>query len=167
MAKKMKNMEKDMRKGGKRIVAKSPMKALKRVLTYLKPYKARLAVALACLIGHVFTSVGGTFLLSVVVDQYILPLAYKAGVITTATYAARAAVVTTTDFAIMVGIMAAVYVCGALMHYLYNYSVTYITTKVLQNVRDSLFVKMQSLPIKYFDTHRHGDIMSHWHAYFG
>ena len=160
MAKKMKNMEKDMRKGGKRIVAKSPMKALKRVLTYLKPYKARLAVALACLIGHVFTSVGGTFLLSVVVDQYILPLAYKAGVITTATYAARAAVVTTTDFAIMVGIMAAVYVCGALMHYLYNYSVTYITTKVLQNVRDSLFVKMQALPIKYFDTHTHGELMS-------
>ncbi len=162
MAKKMKknSPEMDMKQGGKRMRAKSPMKTFKRILSYLKPFKGRLSLSLVCLIFHVLSSVGGTFMLSVAIDSYILPLAYKAGVITNASYAARAAVVELADFGMIVGVMASIYVFGALMHYLYNYNVTLITTMVLQNVRDEMFEKMQRLPIKYFDTHTHGELMS-------
>ncbi len=166
MAKKMGKKQNERMKqargghGGKNMRAKSPMKTFKRILTYLKPYKFRLSLSFVCLILHVLSSVGGTFMLSVAIDSYILPLAYKAGIIQTASYAARAAVVELKDFGMIVGVMACIYVAGALMHYLYNYNVTLITTKVLQNVRDEMFVKMQRLPIKYFDTHTHGELMS-------
>ena len=161
MAKKMKKQaERDMLKGGKRIVAKSPMKAFKRILSYLKPYRVRLGFALVCLIGHVLCSVGGTFMLSIAIDKYILPLAYQSGAITNAAYAERAAQVTMASFGGIVGVMAAIYVLGALTHYLYNYTVTLVTTKVLQNVRDEMFVTLQRLPIKYFDTHTNGELMS-------
>lgn len=149
-----------MMKKGKGMKAQNPGKTLKRVLAYLKPYKARLAFTAMCLIGHVLCNVGGTYLLGYITDGYILPLAYKAGVITTASYAARAAEVTMADFGGIVAILATIYVLGASMQYLYNYSIMYISSKVLQNVRDEIFVTLQRLPIRYFDTHTHGELMS-------
>lgn len=145
---------------GKRYSAKSPAKTFKRILSYLAPYKAWVIFALVCMVANVLANVGGTFMLSVVIDNYVLPLAYKAGVPVGAVYAERAATVTLGQFGGMVGVMIAVYLAGALLHYVYNYINVSVTTKVLQNIRNEMFEKMQRLPIRYFDTHTHGDIMS-------
>ncbi len=134
---------------GKNFRAQSPSKTFKRILSYLKPYTPHLIGALICMIANVVCNIAGTFMLgSVLVNDYILPLANKS------------ADVTLTDFAGMVGVMAAMYVVGAGLHYVYNYIIVRVTTKVLQNVRDEMFEKMEKLPIRYFDTHAHGDIMS-------
>ena len=60
----------------------------------------------------------------------------------------------------MVAVMAAVYLAGALGTLLYNRIIAIIGQKVLKEIRDDLFVKMQTFPIRFFDTHTHGDIMS-------
>lgn len=60
----------------------------------------------------------------------------------------------------MVAVMAAVYLAGALGTLLYNRIIAIIGQKVLKEIRDDLFVKMQTFPTRFFDTHTHGDIMS-------
>lgn len=60
----------------------------------------------------------------------------------------------------MVATMAAVFLVGALATLLYNRIIAIIGQKVLKEIRDDLFVKMQTFPIRFFDTHTHGDIMS-------
>ena len=143
--------------------AKNPMQTLKRILGYWKPYKGHLIGAFVCMIANVLCNIAGTFMLgAVVVNNYILPLAYQNGVYVTANeeIIARAAEVTMANFGGIIGVMAVMYVVGAGLHYLYNYILVRVTAQTLQNVRDEMFVKMEKLPIKDFDTHTHGDIMS-------
>lgn len=145
--------------------AKSPAKTFKRILGYLSPFKGLLAVALVCMVANVLCNIGGTFMLSIVINDFILPLAYKSGVIAipadaTAELIERVAEITLGDFGMIVGVMAAIYLTGALLHYVFNYIIVRITTQVLQNVRNEMFEKMQALPIRFFDTHTHGDLMS-------
>lgn len=146
-----------------KFAAKSPMKTFKRILGYLKPFKGMLIVAFVCMIANVLCNIGGTFMLSVVINDFILPLFYQAfgaPADASAELLARIAEITIGDFAMIVGVMATVYIVGALLHYVFNYLIVRITTQVLQNVRDEMFEKMQSLPIRFFDTHTHGDLMS-------
>ncbi len=133
--------------------ATSPSKTFKRILSYLAPFKGRLVVALVCMLIHVLCNVGGTFMLSIVINNFILPLV--AG--QTVTLGVLDGVAALGG---IIGIMATMYLLGASLHYVYNYTIVSVTTKVLRNVRDEMFEKMQKLPIKYFDTHAHGDIMS-------
>ncbi|MCM1455980.1 MAG: ABC transporter ATP-binding protein/permease [Bacteroides sp.] len=146
-------MPKQMNQTSGNFKAKSPAKTFKRILGYLKNYKGSLIFALICMIANVVGNVGGTFMLSIVFEKFILPLAEGNHV----TFGAL------TDLGALGGIiaiMAAIYIVGAGLHYVYNYIIVRITTRVLQNVRNEMFEKMQKLPIKYFDTHTHGDIMS-------
>ena len=62
----------------------------------------------------------------------------------------------------MIGVLAIVYVFGIISSYLYNRLLAVISQGVLKKIRDEMFNKMQELPIKYFDTHTHGDIMSRY-----
>lgn len=146
-----------------RFRAKNPMQTFKRILGYWKPFRGQLIGALICMIANVLCNIAGTFMLgSVVVNNYILPLAYSHGAYVTANeeIIKRAAEVTIQNFGGIIGVMAAMYVVGAGLHYLYNYILVKVTTQTLQNVRDEMFVKMEKLPVRYFDTHTHGDIMS-------
>lgn len=148
---------------GKAFRAKNPMETFKRILGYLKPYKGLLVVAFICMIANVVCNIAGTFIIgNVIVNNFILPLAHKAGVIisSNAEIIALAGEITKTDFAIIIAVLACVYAVGAGLHYVYNYTIVKITTQVLENVRNEMFEKMENLPIKYFDTHTHGDIMS-------
>lgn len=143
--------------------AKNPIQTFKRILGYWKPFKGQLMGALVCMIANVLCNIAGTFMLgSVVVNNYILPLAYSHGayVTTNPDIIARAAEVTIQNFGGIIGVMAAMYVIGAGLHYLSDYILVRVTTQTLQNVRDEMFVKMEKLPVRYFDTHTHGDIMS-------
>lgn len=143
--------------------AKNPIQTFKRILGYWEPFKGQLIGALICMIANVLCNIAGTFMLgSVVVNNYILPLAYSHGayVTTNPDIIARAAEVTIQNFGGIIGVMAAMYVIGAGLHYLSDYILVRVTTQTLQNVRDEMFVKMEKLPVRYFDTHTHGDIMS-------
>ncbi len=143
--------------------AKNPMQTFKRILGYLKPYKGLLTIAVICMIANVVCNIAGTFIIgNVIVNNFILPLAYQFGNLATEDVAIiqRATEITTNDFAVIIGVLAAVYAVGAVLHYVYNYTLVKVTTKVLQNVRNEMFEKMEKLPIRYFDTHTHGDIMS-------
>ncbi len=142
-----------MKANGQNFKAKNPSKTFKRIMSYLKPYKVRLVFAVICMLANVVCNVGGTFMLSIVIDSFIMPLV-NGETVTLGVLTGLGAL------GGIVGIMAAIYVTGALLHYIFNYIVVVITTQILQNVRDEMFAKMQTLPIKFFDTHTHGDLMS-------
>ncbi|MEG1529435.1 MAG: ABC transporter ATP-binding protein [Clostridia bacterium] len=117
-------------------------------MSYLGAYKLRLTVALICMVANVLSNIAGTYMLSVIIDKYIIPLASGSTAVTLA------------GFGVMVGIMAAIYAAGALLYYIFNRTTVKITCEVLQKIRDDMFEKMQKLPIKFFDTHSHGELMS-------
>ena len=59
-------------------------------------------------------------------------------------------------------VMGCIYLSGVIATLLYNRLMVAIAQGILKNIRDEMFVHMQTLPIRYFDTHTHGDIMSHY-----
>ena len=67
----------------------------------------------------------------------------------------------------MLCLMAAVYLAGVLATLLYNRIMAVIAQGTLKEIRDDMFAHMQTLPIKYFDTHTFGDVMSHYHQRYG
>ena len=125
-----------------------PMATFKRILSYFKPYKGRVILAGISLVLNVAATVGGTFMLSVIIDDYIGPLV------------SGSSAVTMGDFAMMTGVMASLYLIGVLLHYAYNWIIVNMTTKIQRNIRDQMFESMQKLPVRFFDTHANGDIMS-------
>ena len=143
----MSRNKKPERKAGK-YTAGHPMATFRRILSYFAPYKGRVVLAGISLVLNVAATVGGTFMLSVIIDDYIGPLASGASGVTMA------------DFALMTGIMAAMYLVGVLLHYTYNWIIVNMTTQIQRNIRDQMFENMQKLPIRFFDTHANGDIMS-------
>ena len=143
----MSRNKKPERKAGK-YTAGHPMATFRRILSYFAPYKGRVVLAGISLVLNVAATVGGTFMLSVIIDDYIGPLASGASGVTMA------------DFALMTGIMAAMYLVGVLLQYTYNWIIVNMTTQIQRNIRDQMFENMQKLPIRFFDTHANGDIMS-------
>ena len=143
----MSHNKKPERKAGK-YTAGHPMATFRRILSYFAPYKGRVVLAGISLVLNVAATVGGTFMLSVIIDDYIGPLASGASGVTMA------------DFALMTGIMAAMYLVGVLLQYTYNWIIVNMTTQIQRNIRDQMFENMQKLPIRFFDTHANGDIMS-------
>ncbi len=128
---------------------KMDMKTVKRVLGYLAEYKWRLVVVMVCILLSALAGVYGSKFLQTLVDGYIDPL-IKAK---------------STDLSGLLReiiILAGVYVMGALANFAYNRIMVVVSQSVLKDIRDSMFAKMQTLPIKYFDTHSFGDTMSRY-----
>ena len=119
-----------------------------RLLSYVgRGYLAMFVVVIFCIMVSAIASVSGSLFLGNLIDNYIEPLL----------------VMETPDFsglARVVGMMVCLYLVGALCAYLYNRLMVVISQGVQKRIRDDLFGHMQTLPIKYFDTHAHGDIMS-------
>ncbi len=129
---------------------KMDMGTVKRVLKYLVDYKWRLMVVVFCIIFSALAGVYGSKFLQTLVDGYITPLVNAGG---------------TPDFSGLakeIIILAVVYVLGALSTFAYNRIMVAVSQSVLKDIRDTMFEKMQSLPIKYFDTHSFGDTMSRY-----
>ena len=113
----------------------------------LKNYTPHCIVVLLCIFGSAFVSVKGTLFMQTLIDDYILPLMSQSN----------------PDFrplgmAIMK--LALFFVAGALMTYTYNRIMVNVSQGTMKKIRIDVFTHMESLPIKYFDTHAHGDIMS-------
>ncbi|MBR3794568.1 MAG: ABC transporter ATP-binding protein [Clostridia bacterium] len=133
---------------GKRPGAKDPKKTLKRILSeVIRHYKYHYLLVLLCIVVSTLASVRGTLFTQSLIDDYILPLSAQDN----------------PDFGplgrAMLGV-ALFYALGAFASWLQNYTMIFVTQGTLRNLRLRLYEKMQSLPVKYFDTHAHGDIMS-------
>jgi len=123
-------------------------KTLKRLLSIIfKNYKIQCIVVLICILISSLANVAGTLFLKRLIDTYIEPFIGVASPNFTPLLKALV-------------IMGAVYYTGVLSTYMYNRIMINVSQGTLKTVRDDMFSHMERLPIKYFDTHTHGDIMS-------
>jgi len=133
---------------GEKPEVKNPGKMLKRILIYIwKDYKFHLIAVLAGILVGVLANVQGTMFMKTLVDDYIQPMVETGS----------------RDFGPLLLAMARVagfYALGAASTYLYNRLMIYVTQGTLRNLRVEMFRHMETLPLRYFDTHPHGDIMS-------
>ena len=134
-------------RGAKPTVA-NPGKVFKRIIGFVaKNYLLQCIVVLVCIVLTVFSTIQGTMFTKTLIDQYIMPLMQQ----TVPDY---------TELLHAIIRVACFYAVGVIAAYVNTRMMVYVTQGTMRSLRDELFVHMESLPIKYFDTHAHGDIMS-------
>lgn len=127
---------------------KNSGQTLKRVLGYvLKNYRWSFACVVVCILATVMATLYGTLFTQRLIDDYILPLT-------------KAQKPDSLPLAKALAGLTGVYVLGIICAYSYNRIMINITQGTMRNLRIDLFTHMEFLPIRYFDTHAHGDIMS-------
>ena len=123
---------------------------IKRLLGYVfGQYKKQLIIVFICIIFSSIANVAGSLFLQKLIDDYITPLLGEENPVYTGLLKA-------------IGIIALIYIIGILTTYLYNRIMAIVAQGSLKTIRDEMFNKMEKLPIKYFDTHTHGDVMSRY-----
>ena len=136
------------RNRGPRPKVANPGKIMKRILAYVMHlYKFQVIAVLCCIFISVFAQVQGTLFMKTLIDGYITPMLTEKS----------------NDFTGLIHAITRValfYAVGILAIFLQNRTMARVTQGTLKNLRDEMFTHMQTLPIKYFDTHAHGDIMS-------
>ena len=110
-------------------------------------YKKHWLLALICILVSTAITVLGSFFIEMLIDDYIEPLVLE----NVPNYSSLL------KFLIF---MAFVFIIGIIFNYIYQRVMVVISQGILKKLRDTMFTHMQTLPIKYFDTHKHGDIMS-------
>ena len=131
--------------------AKDPKKTLLRLLGYMKPYRGTMILVIVCiLIGSLATALS-SYSLDPLINNYIAPLKGQE----------------TPDYLPLIKFlvaMAVVYVLGIVSSFLYNYLMVRVGQGTQKTIRDDMFRHMQRLPIRYFDSHPAGDVMSRYTA---
>lgn len=129
-------------------MVENPGKMLKRLLEYIvKNYRIHIILVVIGIVVSVLANVQGTMFTKTLIDQYILPLLKSEA----------------PDFhplAMAILRVACFYAIGVGCTYTYNRLMIYVSQGTLRNLRNEMFERMETLPVKYFDTHVHGDIMS-------
>ena len=139
--KKMQGPPKEMK------ISKETIKRLLKCIT--SRYKKHIALVIVCIIISSVANVAGSLFLRTLIDNYIEPLLLEENPVFTGLLQA-------------IGTMGIIYLVGVISTYLYGRIMAIVSQGVLKQIRDDMFDKMQSFPIEYFDTHTHGDIMSHY-----
>lgn len=122
----------------------------KRLLKYItQRYKKQLICVVICIIISSVANVAGSLFLKTLIDDYITPLLGVENPVFTGLLKA----ITT---------MGCIYLVGILSTWIYRRIMAVVSQGVLKQIRDEMFSKMQTFPIKYFDTHTHGEIMSYY-----
>ena len=126
----------------------NPGKLFKRIIGFvLKDYAPHVIIVVICIFVGVLANVQGTLFMQTLIDRYIVPLLGTPN----------------PDFSGLAHAIARVacfYAIGAFSSYLYNRIMINVSQGTMRNIRNAMFGNMETLPIKYFDTHAHGDIMS-------
>ena len=123
------------------------MATVKRLLSYMSCYRGQLALVVTCILVSAIASAASSMFLQTLIDDYIVPL-----------LATDAPVWTGLAHALIT--IGAVYVVGVAATLVYNRAMVTVAQGTLKRIRDDMFSHMQTLPLRYFDTHAHGDIMS-------
>ena len=143
----MAGVRKDMR--GMKSGVKNPGKLLMRLMKYVfREYKLHCLLVFVLIFVGVIANVQGTMFTKNLIDEYITPFLLSSDE------------PNFTPLAKAIGRVAVFYAIGVVSVYLYNRIMVKVTQGVLRNLRNEMFEHMETLPIKYFDTHAHGDIMS-------
>lgn len=122
-------------------------KTLKRLFSYMKKYRKTMILVIICILLSSIASAVSALFLQQLIDAYISPLLSDDNPVFTGLMHAL----------ISIG---AVYFIGILSTLFYNRQMVTIAQGTLKRIRDEMFTKMQRLPVRYFDAHSHGDIMS-------
>ena len=138
-----------MRKPTGKNKVKNPGKLLARLMQYVfRDYKLHCIIVFVLIFVGVIANVQGTMFTKDLIDKYITPFLLSTD---------------TPNFSPLahaIGRVAVFYGIGVVATYAYNRIMINVTQGTLMNLRNDLFEHMEKLPIKYFDTHAHGDIMS-------
>ena len=125
-----------------------PGKTMARLLgIMIKEYGVQLGIVVICIIAAALCTLKGTLFMQTLIDDYILPLTNTGN----------------PDFTPLLkalGSLAVIYAAGIVCAYGYNRIMVNVSQGTMRNLRIRIFMHMESLPVKYFDTHAHGDIMS-------
>ncbi len=133
---------------GPRPKLEHPWKIFGRVMKYvLKDYGVHYFIVVLCILATVYASLQGTMFMRTLIDQYIVPLT-------------KAGNPDFTQLAHAIGRVAGFYALGVAASFVQSRIMIRVTQGSMRNLRNDLFGKMETLPIKYFDTNSHGDIMS-------
>ena len=130
-------------------MAKNPKQTISRLLSYMARYKGTLAVVGVSVVFSAVAQAASSASLGALVDDYITPMLSQA----------------VPDFAPLLrflGMMSCVYFVGLVSAFFCNYLMAKVSQGTQRSIRDQLFTHMQTLPIRYFDTHPAGDIMSRY-----
>ena len=134
--------------GRPRPKVENPGKLLKRIMDEVfAHYLPHCIVVVCCIFLSAFANVQASVFLQALIDDYIVPMTQQ----------------TTPDFGPLLGALvrvAIIYLLGIAASFGNARIMVYVTQGTLRNIRTKLFVHMESLPIRYFDTHPHGDVMS-------
>ncbi len=150
MANNMQRPPKGVRMPGMKLDKSAAM----RLIRYIgKNYALHFIAVIICIVISAFCTVQGTLFLETLIDQYIIPL-------TSQKLAGKAVDFTPMLWAIIR--MAGIYSVAIVASYTNNRIMVVVAQGTLKNIRDDMFAHMQTLPIKFFDTHTHGDVMSHY-----
>ena len=129
--------------------AKNPKQTITRLLGYMKPYRKTLVIVVLCILLASFAQAASSKSLEYVIDDYIKPLLGQSS----------------PDFAPLVRflcVMAVIYLTGMVSAFAYNFLMVKVGQGTQKHIRDTMFRHMQRLPIRYFDTHPAGDVMSRY-----
>ena len=121
----------------------------KLIAVVFKPNIFKFIIVTLCILVSALASVESSLFVKSLVDDYINPMI---------TSGSR----DFTGLALLIAKVGALFAVGIAGSYLYNYIMADVAQKTLKRIRDDMFRSMQRLPVKYFDTHAHGDIMSHF-----
>lgn len=129
------------------------LSTIKRLFSYIFKYKVQFAIVLVCIVANSLVTVQMSLFIQSIIDDYITPMLE--------TVAGGGEV----DFSPLISkilSMAAIFLVGIVAQYLNSRLMVVVTQGTQRDIRDDMFRHMQTLPIKYFDTHVHGDIMSYY-----
>lgn len=130
-------------------MAKAAPGTTKRIFGYIFKYKWQVALVVVCILLSAAAQAGSSLFLQSLIDTYILPMIG----------------VSDPDWAPLLQalvFMGCLYAVGIFSTWLYNWMLVGIEQGTLKDIRDEMFAHQQELPICYFDTHEHGDVMSHY-----
>lgn len=137
------------RMAGPAVMPKDPMKTISRILKYVGSYKSLLFVVAGCIIVSSVASIGSSYLIKPLVNDYIMPFIGQAN----PDLSGCVRLLTT---------MGIIYACGVVASYAYSRLMLQISANTLEKIRVDLFDHMEDLPIRYFDKNTHGEIMSRY-----
>ncbi len=122
---------------------------LKRLLKYLAPYKFLLLLVMVAILFSAAASIAGGYFLKPLFNNYVVPFIGQENP-------------DLSGFVRLMLVMACIYLVGAASTYIYNRLMLVVSTGTLATIRKDMFAHMQKLPLKYFDTHTHGELMSRY-----
>lgn len=136
---------------GARVPMKFDINVIKRLLTYMKPFRGLLIIVGICIVANAAASVSSSLFIKTLIDDNIMPIVEAK---------ANGAAADFSGLIRTLFLMGGIFLVGAISALFQSRLMATISQGVLKKIRDEMFSHMQTLPIKYFDTHTHGDVMS-------